>query len=272
MYFAYSADPRMRINVGIRRRLAPLLDNNRRRIELLNSLLLYSFPGAPIMYYGDEIGMGDNIYLGDATASARLCSGLIGPQRRILAGRPRTPVCAGQCWTPSGATRPSTSKPSSPIRSSLLHWTCNMIALRKLFKVFGRGTQEFLAPDNRKVLAYLRRTIPTRPRLPKRRPLASDLAFHRNTVLCVANLSRFAQPTCSLDLSPLRRHGSRRAARLRLLSADHRPTLRSVPGALLLPVAQTPAGAKFRKLPPCSQRGPRPSITSPARPKRCGET
>ena len=64
MYFAYSADPRMRINVGIRRRLAPLVDNNRRRIELLNSLLL-SFPGTPILYYGDEIGMGDNIYLGD---------------------------------------------------------------------------------------------------------------------------------------------------------------------------------------------------------------
>ena len=64
MYFAYSADPRMRINVGIRRRLAPLVDNNRRRIELLNSLLL-SFPGTPILYYGDELGMGDNIYLGD---------------------------------------------------------------------------------------------------------------------------------------------------------------------------------------------------------------
>ena len=64
MYFAYSADPRMRVNVGIRRRLAPLVDNNRRRIELLNSLLL-SFPGTPILYYGDEIGMGDNIYLGD---------------------------------------------------------------------------------------------------------------------------------------------------------------------------------------------------------------
>ena len=64
MYLAYSADPRMRINLGIRRRLAPLMDNNRRRIELLNSLL-FSFPGTPIIYYGDEIGMGDNIYLGD---------------------------------------------------------------------------------------------------------------------------------------------------------------------------------------------------------------
>ena len=64
MYLAYSADPRMRINLGIRRRLAPLVDNNRRRIELLNSLL-FSFPGTPILYYGDEIGMGDNIYLGD---------------------------------------------------------------------------------------------------------------------------------------------------------------------------------------------------------------
>ena len=74
MYFAYSADPRMRVNVGIRRRLAPLVDNNPRRIELLNSLLL-SFPGTPILYYGDEIGMGDNIYLAIAMASGPRCSG-----------------------------------------------------------------------------------------------------------------------------------------------------------------------------------------------------
>ena len=84
MYFAYSADPRMRINVGIRRRLAPLVDNNRRRIELLNSLLL-SFPGTPILYYGDEIGMGDNICaLATETAMRTQCSGHPDPQRWIF--------------------------------------------------------------------------------------------------------------------------------------------------------------------------------------------
>ncbi len=184
MYFAYSADPRMRVNVGIRRRLAPLVDNNRRRIELLNSLLL-SFPGTPILYYGDEIGMGDNIYLGDRNGV-------------------RTPMQ----WTSdrnAGFSRCDPARLYFPVimdpiygyqvvnveaqlsdASSLLHWTRNMIALRKLFQVFGRGTLTFLETANRKVLAYLR-------------------AMERNdgtheTVLCVANLSRFAQPV-SLNLS-----------------------------------------------------------------------
>ena len=185
MYLAYSADPRMRINVGIRRRLAPLLDNNRRRIELLNSLL-FSFPGTPILYYGDEIGMGDNIYLGDRNGV-------------------RTPMQ----WTPDRNAGFSTAVPAKlyfpvimdPIwgyqainveaqqsdQSSLLHWTRNMIALRKLFKVFGRGTQEFLNPENRKVLAYLREYL-------------NEGDGAQETILCVANLSRFAQPV-SLDLS-----------------------------------------------------------------------
>ena len=154
MYFAYSADPRMRVNVGIRRRLAPLVDNNRRRIELLNSLLL-SFPGTPILYYGDEIGMGDNIYLGDRNGV-------------------RTPMQ----WTSDRNAGFSKCDPArlyfpvvmDPIygyqvvnveaqlsdQSSLLHWTRNMIALRKLFQVFGRGTLTFLNPANRKILAYLR--------------------------------------------------------------------------------------------------------------------
>ena len=183
MYFAYSADPRMRINVGIRRRLAPLVDNNRRRIELLNSLLL-SFPGTPILYYGDEIGMGDNIYLGDRNGV-------------------RTPMQ----WNPDRNAGFSTSVPAKlyfpvimdPIwgyqsinveaqqsdQSSLLHWTRNMIALRKLFHVFGRGTLEFLNPDNRKILAYLREY---------------DGDGNSESVLCVANLSRFSQPV-SLDLA-----------------------------------------------------------------------
>jgi len=184
MYFAYSADPRMRINVGIRRRLAPLVDNNRRRIELLNSLLL-SFPGTPILYYGDELGMGDNIYLGDRNGV-------------------RTPMQ----WTSDRNAGFSKCDPArlyfpvvmDPIygyqvinveaqladQSSLLHWTRNMIALRKLFQVFGRGTLSFLNPSNRRILAYLRN-------------LARDDGSHE-TVLCVANLSRFAQPV-SLDLA-----------------------------------------------------------------------
>ncbi|HEY1768362.1 MAG TPA: maltose alpha-D-glucosyltransferase [Terracidiphilus sp.] len=184
MYFAYSADPRMRINVGIRRRLAPLVDNNRRRIELLNSLLL-SFPGTPILYYGDEIGMGDNIYLGDRNGV-------------------RTPMQ----WTSdrnAGFSKCDPARLYFPVvmdyiygyqvvnveaqlsdQSSLLHWTRNMIALRKLFQVFGRGTLTFLNPANRKILAYLRNL---------------DLGDGtQQTVLCVANLSRFAQPV-SLDLS-----------------------------------------------------------------------
>ncbi len=184
MYFAYSADPRMRVNVGIRRRLAPLVDNNRRRIELLNSLLL-SFPGTPILYYGDEIGMGDNIYLGDRNGV-------------------RTPMQ----WTSDRNAGFSKCDPArlyfpvimDPIygyqvvnveaqlsdQSSLLHWTRNMIALRKLFQVFGRGTLTFLNPANRKILAYLRDL--------DRGDGTSE------TVLCVANLSRFAQPV-SLDLA-----------------------------------------------------------------------
>ncbi len=178
MYLAYSADPRMRINIGIRRRLAPLLDNNRRRIELLNSIL-FSFPGTPILYYGDEIGMGDNIYLGDRNGV-------------------RTPMQ----WSPdrnAGFSRANPAKLYSPVimdpvwgyeainveaqqndPSSLLNWMRNMIALRKLFQVFGRGLLRFLDPSNRKILAYIRQ-------------------YDGETVLCVANLSRFAQPV-QLDL------------------------------------------------------------------------
>ena len=198
MNLAYAADSRMRINVGIRRRLAPLLDNNRRRIELLNSLL-FSFPGTPIMYYGDEIGMGDNIYLGDRNGV-------------------RTPMQ----WTPDRNAGFSTAVPArlyfpvimDPIwgyqainveaqlsdQSSLLHWTRNMIALRKLFRVFGRGTLEFLVPENRKVLAYIRHYDPDSPSVFATAPASAADVGATETVLCCANLSRFAQPV-SLDLS-----------------------------------------------------------------------
>ncbi|HVN94634.1 MAG TPA: maltose alpha-D-glucosyltransferase [Terracidiphilus sp.] len=184
MYFAYSADPRMRINVGIRRRLAPLVDNNRRRIELLNSLLL-SFPGTPILYYGDEIGMGDNIYLGDRngvrtpmqwTSDRNAGFSKCDPARLYL------PVV----MDPIYGYQVVNVEAQQSDHSSLLHWTRNMIALRKLFQVFGRGALTFLNPSNRKILAYLRE-------------LDQGDGF-RETVLCVANLSRFAQPV-SLDLS-----------------------------------------------------------------------
>jgi maltose alpha-D-glucosyltransferase / alpha-amylase len=173
MYLAYSTDPRMRVNVGIRRRLAPLMDNNRRRIELLNSLL-FSFPGTPILYYGDEIGMGDNIYLGDRNGvrtpmqwSADRNAGF----SRATPAKLFNPVILDPIY---GYTALNVeAQQSDP--SSLLSWMRNMIALRKIFRVFGRGSIEFLDPENRKILAYLRR-------------------LDNEDILCVANLSRFPQP------------------------------------------------------------------------------
>ena len=184
MNLAYAADARMRINVGIRRRLAPLVDNNRRRIELLNSLLL-SFPGSPIMYYGDEIGMGDNIYLGDRNGvrtpmqwnSDRNAGFSKCDPARLYFPVVMDPIYGYQVVNVEAQLSD---------QSSLLHWTRNMIALRKLFQVFGRGSLRFLHPENRKILAYVR-----------------DMEREdgsRETVVCVANLSRFAQPV-SLDLA-----------------------------------------------------------------------
>jgi maltose alpha-D-glucosyltransferase / alpha-amylase len=181
MYLAYSADPRMRLNLGIRRRLAPLVDNNRRRIELLNSLLL-SFPGTPILYYGDEIGMGDNIYLGDRNG-VRTPMQWNGDRNAgfstAIPARLYSPVIMDPVWGYEAIN--VEAQHDDP--SSLLSWMRNMIALRKLFAVFGRGSIEFLDPPNRKILAYVRRYLDEQ-------------------VLCVANLSRFAQPV-DLDLSKL---------------------------------------------------------------------
>jgi maltose alpha-D-glucosyltransferase/alpha-amylase len=199
MYLAYSADPRMRINVGIRRRLAPLVDNNRRRIELLNSLLL-SFPGTPILYYGDEIGMGDNIYLGDR-------NGVRTPMQwnsdrnagfsKAVPAKLYFPVIMDPIW---GYQAINVEAQQSD-QSSLLHWTRNMIALRKLFQVFGRGTLEFLHPENRKILAYIRRYDPSAASSAETaaQTAVAPPSSSNETVLCVANLSRFAQPV-SLDL------------------------------------------------------------------------
>ena len=179
MYLAYSADPRMRINVGIRRRLAPLLDNNRGRIELLNSLL-FSFPGTPILYYGDEIGMGDNIYLGDRNG-VRTPMQWSGDRNagfsRANPARLYSPVIMDAIYGYEAIN--VEAQDADP--SSLLNWMRNMTALRKLFRVFGRGTFRFLEPSNGKILAYLRE-------------------LDGEQVLCVANLSRVWQPV-QLDLT-----------------------------------------------------------------------
>jgi maltose alpha-D-glucosyltransferase / alpha-amylase len=179
MYIAYSGDPRMRVNLGIRRRLAPLVDNNRRRIELLNSLLL-SFPGTPILYYGDEIGMGDNIYLGDRNGVRTPMQWNADRNAGFSTATPArlySPVIMDPVWGYEAIN--VEAQQGDP--SSLLNWMRNMVALRKLFSVFGRGTIKFFDPANRKVLAYLRH-------------------YEDERVLCVANLSRFAQPV-DLDLS-----------------------------------------------------------------------
>ncbi|MGL5080887.1 MAG: maltose alpha-D-glucosyltransferase [Microcoleaceae cyanobacterium] len=179
MYKVYAQDTQARINLGIRRRLAPLLSNDRRQIELMNTLLL-SLPGTPVLYYGDEIGMGDNIYIGDRHGV-------------------RTPMQ----WSPdrnAGFSRANPQKLYQPVvldaeyhyetvnveaqvgnPNSLLSWTKRLIAMRKRFQAFGRGTFELLHPENRKVLTFVR-------------------TYNGEHILVVANLSRFVQ-TVELDLS-----------------------------------------------------------------------
>ncbi len=184
MYRTYAGDQQMRINLGIRRRLAPLLDNNRRKIELLNALL-FSLPGTPVIYYGDEIGMGDNIYLGDRNGvrtpmqwSADRNAGFSrsSPQKLYL------PITAD----PEYHYETINVEAQQNNSNSLLWWMKRMIQQRKRYKAFGRGTIEFLHPENRKVLAFYRR-------------------FQDETLLIVANLSRFPQYV-ELDLKASKGH------------------------------------------------------------------
>ena len=179
MYLAYSADPQARLNIGIRRRLAPLMGNSRRRIELLNSLL-FSLPGTPIIYYGDEIGMGDNTHLGDRNGvrtPMQWSSDRNAGFSRTDPSRLYSPVIADPVYGYQAVNVEAQQRETS----SLLHWMKNLIRLRKLFKGFSRGTLEFLEPANQKVLAYVRR-------------------YDQDVILCVANLSRSVQPVL-LDLS-----------------------------------------------------------------------
>src|SRR5947207_2479143 len=179
MWRVYANDPTARINLGIRRRLAPLLANSRRKIELLN-ILLFSMPGTPVLYYGDEIGMGDNFYLGDRNGcrtpmqwSSDRNAGFskANPQQLYL------PITIDPEYHFEAINVENQQKNLS----SLLWWTRRVIAMRKNFRAFSRGSLEFLLPENNKVLAFLRR-------------------HEDETILVVVNLSRFAQ-AAELDLS-----------------------------------------------------------------------
>jgi maltose alpha-D-glucosyltransferase/alpha-amylase len=179
MYRVYAGDPRMRINLGIRRRLAPLLGNHRRRIELMNGLL-YSLPGSPIIYYGDEIGMGDNIYLGDRNGvrtpmqwSSDRNAGFsrANPQQLYL------PIIIDPEYHYEAIN--VEAQQHSP--HSLLWWMRRLNNLRNRFKAFGRGKIDYLHPENRKVLAFIR-------------------SYQNERILVVTNLSRYSQ-FVELDLA-----------------------------------------------------------------------
>src|ERR1700721_2886550 len=179
LWSTYANDPRARINVGIRRRLAPLMDNDRRKIELMNSLLL-SFPATPVTYYGDENGMGDNIYLGDRNGvrtPMQWSPDRNGGFSRADPARLYAPTIMDPVYGYESVNVEAQSRSLS----SLLSATKRLISVRKSTRAFGRGTMTFIRPLNRSVLAYVRQ-------------------YGDEVILCVANLSRSAQAT-ELDLS-----------------------------------------------------------------------
>jgi maltose alpha-D-glucosyltransferase/alpha-amylase len=179
MYYEYANDPRMRLNLGIRRRLAPLLDNGRRQIEMMHSLLL-SMPGTPVIYYGDEIGMGDNIYLGDRNG-VRTPMQWNGDRNGGFSRADWARLYSPCIMDPVYGYQAVNVEAQGRTPTSLLNWTKRLIAVRKRYKAFGRGSLEFLHPDNLAVLPYVRQ-------------------FADETLLCVVNLSRFVQ-YAELDLS-----------------------------------------------------------------------
>ncbi len=202
LWETYANDRRARLNLGIRRRLAPLLERDRRRIELMHSLLL-SMPGTPVLYYGDEIGMGDNIHLGDRDGvrtpmqwSSDRNGGFsrANPAQMVL-----PPIMDALYGFQAINVEAQAADPHSP-----LNWMRRLLAVRKRFAVFGRGTQRFLYPGNRKVMAFLRE-------------------HEGQTVLCVCNLSRSAQ-----------------AVELDLVAFDGRVPVDIVGGSAFPPVGQLP--------------------------------
>lgn len=173
----YAADKRARINLGIRRRLAPLVERDRRRIELLNSLLL-SMPGTPTLYYGDEIGMGDNIFLGDRHGVRTPMQWTDDRNGGFSRADPAS-LIAPAIMDPLYGFQAINVEAQAHDTHSLLNWTRRMLAVRKQQKAFGRGSLKMLAPANRRILAYLREyTSPDGV---------------TEIILCVANVSRAAQ-------------------------------------------------------------------------------
>jgi maltose alpha-D-glucosyltransferase/alpha-amylase len=192
MYGAYAEDPRMRINVGIRRRLAPLLDGDRRRVELLNVLLL-SLPGTPVVYYGDEVGMGDNVYLSDRHG-VRTPMQWTGDRNGGFSRADPQRLCAPLVMDPVFGFQAVNVEAQERSPASLLHWMRRMIAMRQTHPTFGRGSVEFVETGNRRVLAFTRR-------------------HEDDTVLVVANLSgqvQAAQLQTGLDGVPVEMFGGTR--------------------------------------------------------------
>jgi maltose alpha-D-glucosyltransferase/alpha-amylase len=182
LWKTYAVDPRARINLGIRRRLASLLDNDRRKIELLN-ILLFSMRGTPVIYYGDELGMGDNFYLGDRDGVRTPMQWSIDRNAGFSRADPQR-LYLPLLMDPIYGYQAVNVESQQSDASSLLNWTRRMVAVRKNHRAFGRGSVEFVYPSNRRVLAFLRE-------------------LDGETILCVANLSRSAQ-AAELDLSRFR--------------------------------------------------------------------
>jgi maltose alpha-D-glucosyltransferase / alpha-amylase len=181
MYFAYASDPQMKLNLGIRRRLAPLMDNDRQRIELLNSLVL-TLPGSPIVYYGDELGMGDNVHLGDRNGVRTPMQWSDDRNAGFSAADPAQlylPVITDPVYSYQAVNVAAQEK----LATSPLNTMRRLIAARRRSPAFGRGSIEFLKPRNPSVLAYLRR-------------------WQDDTLLIVVNLSGRAQPV-ELNLAAL---------------------------------------------------------------------
>jgi maltose alpha-D-glucosyltransferase/alpha-amylase len=182
MYDEYARDKAMRINLGIRRRLAPLLENDRQRIELMNGLLM-SLPGTPVIYYGDEIGMGDNIQLGDRNGVRTPMQWNGGVNAGFSSAAPQS-LYSAPILDPVYGYQAVNVDSQNQTKHSLLSWTRRLIRVRKSTPIFGRGSMEFLYPDNHRVLAFVRQ-------------------LNGETVLAVNNLSDSAQAV-ELDLARFR--------------------------------------------------------------------